>query len=99
VRERLDSLPRNVFVDPELRRAPDAAVGSAITILQKRGTLSASGERYRLTTHRTDARFPHAPDMITFQRNMLDETLASAQRLREAPDRALKTQLGAVPSQ
>jgi hypothetical protein len=99
VREQLDSLPRNVFVDPELRRAPDAAVVSAVTILQKRGTLSTSGERYRLTTHRTDARFPHVPDMITFQRNMLDETLASAQRLREAPDRALKTQLGAVPSQ
>jgi hypothetical protein len=81
VRERLDSLPGNVFVDPELRRAPDAAVLNAFAALQKRGTLTREGERYLVTTHRTDARFPHVPDMITFQRNMLDETLASARRL------------------
>jgi hypothetical protein len=81
VRERLDSLPGNVFVDPELRRAPDAAVVNAFAALQKRGTLAKEGERYRLTTHRTDSRFPHVPDMMTFQRNMLDETLASARRL------------------
>jgi hypothetical protein len=81
VRERLDSLPGNVFVDPELRHAPEAAVVSAVALLRKRGTLTADGERYRLTARRTDARFPHVADMIEFQRNMLDETLASAQRL------------------
>jgi hypothetical protein len=81
VRERVDSLPGNVFVDPELRRAPDAAVVNALAALQKRGTLTMEGERYLLTTHRTDARFPHVPDMIMFQRNMLDETLAAARRL------------------
>jgi hypothetical protein len=81
VREWLDALPGNVFVDPELRRAPDAAVANAFAGLQKRGTLAREGERYRLTSHRTDPRFPHVPDMITFQRNMLDETLASARRL------------------
>jgi hypothetical protein len=81
VRERLDSLPGNVFVDPELRRAPDAAVVNAFAGLQKRATLAREGERYLLTAHRTDARFPHVPDMIAFQRNMLDETLASARRL------------------
>jgi hypothetical protein len=81
VREHIDTLPNNVFVDPELRRHPDAAVANAFAALQKRGTLTRDGERYFLTTHRTDARFPHVPDMITFQRNMLDETLASARRL------------------
>jgi hypothetical protein len=81
VRERLDSLPGNVFADPELRRAPDAAVANAFAALQKRGTLTREGERYFLTANRTDERFPHVPDMITFQRNMLDETLASALRL------------------
>jgi hypothetical protein len=81
VRERLDSLPGNVFVDPELRRAPDAAVIDALANLRKRGTLASDDERYRLTPHRADARFPHVPDMIEFQRNMLDETLASARRL------------------
>jgi hypothetical protein len=81
VREQLDSLPGNVFVDPELRRAPEAVVVNALTTLRKRGTLTGDGEYYRLTTHRTDERFPHVADMIAFQRNMLDETLASAQRV------------------
>lgn len=81
LRERLDSLPLNVFVDPELMRAPDAAVVNALATLRKRGTLAAENERYRVTTHRTDARFPHIPDMIAFQSNMLDETVAAAQRL------------------
>ena len=84
VRARLDSLPGYVFVDPELRRAPDAAVGDALATLRKRGTLLPDDDRYRLTSHRTDARFPHVPDMVSFQRNMLEETLESAQRLSEA---------------
>jgi hypothetical protein len=81
VRERLDALPANVFVDPELRRAPDALVAKALETLRKRGTLAADGGHYRVTAHRIDARFPHVPDMLVFQRNMLEETLASAQRL------------------
>ena len=84
MRERLDSLPGYVFVDPELRRAPSAAVGEALATLRKRGTLVADDGRYRLTSHRTDARFPHVPDMVAFQRNMLDETLESARRSSEA---------------
>ena len=84
VRERLDALPPNVFVDPEVRGDPGATVAKALAALHKRGTLTAEGGRYRLAAHRTDARFPHVPDMIEFQRNMLDETLASARQLREA---------------
>ncbi|HEY5425744.1 MAG TPA: hypothetical protein VIJ77_04265 [Candidatus Tumulicola sp.] len=81
VRRRLDSLPGNVFVDPVLRRAPDATVLKALETLRKRGALRGDGERYHLSTDRTDARFPHVPDMIAFQRNMLEETVASATRL------------------
>ncbi len=81
VRQRLGSLPGNVFVDPELQRAPDTAVVNALATLRKRGTLAVDNERYRLTARRSDARFPHIPDMVVFQRNMLDETLASALRL------------------
>jgi hypothetical protein len=80
VRERLDSLPGNVFVDPQLHHSPDAAAVNALKTLERRGTLTAEGAGYRLTAHRTDARFPHVPDMIVFQRNMLDETLACAQQ-------------------
>jgi hypothetical protein len=81
VRQRLDSLPENVFVDPELQRAPEAAVAGALTTLRKRRTLVANAGNYRLTSNRADPRFLHIPDMVEFQRNMLDETLASAGRL------------------
>jgi hypothetical protein len=81
VRERLDALPENVFVDPELRSSPESAVVGALAALRKRGTLVADADRYRLTTDRTDPRFLHIPDMVAFQRNMLEETLASARRL------------------
>ncbi|MGA8576854.1 MAG: hypothetical protein WB609_14360 [Candidatus Cybelea sp.] len=83
-RERLDSLPANVFVDPELHRAPEAAVVGALATLRKRHTLAEDAGRYRLTAHRADSRFLHIPDMVEFQRNMLDETLASARRLGRA---------------
>ncbi|MBV8530903.1 MAG: hypothetical protein JO104_06265, partial [Candidatus Eremiobacteraeota bacterium] len=81
VRARLDSLPGSVFVDPELRQKPDAIVLNAIATLRKRGTLTGDLTSQRLTAARSDPRFPHIPDMIAFQRNMLDETLASVRRL------------------
>ncbi|MGA7569638.1 MAG: hypothetical protein WCA80_02410, partial [Candidatus Aquilonibacter sp.] len=86
--ERLDALPGNVFVDPELRRSPGAAVAGAIATLRKRGTLLADGERLRLTEKRSDARFPHVADMVAFQRNMLEETLAAARRLEPRQQQA-----------
>lgn len=81
VRAQLDALPGNVFVDPEVRGAPETIVADALSALVKRGTLTLDGGRYRLTAQRTDPRFDHVPDMIAFQRNMLDETLSSAQVL------------------
>jgi hypothetical protein len=81
VRAQLAALPAGVFVDPELRRDADAAVSEALTVLVRLGMLGADGPRYRLTDVRTDARFPHVADMLTFQRNMLAETLAAAERL------------------
>jgi hypothetical protein len=81
VRELLAGLPDNVFVDPELRDAPDAATADALARLEKRGVLAREGGRYRRTDRRADPRFPHIPDMIAFQRTMLDETLAAARRL------------------
>jgi hypothetical protein len=82
VRTQLAALPPNVFVDPELCRDPDAAVTEALAVLVRLGILAADGPRYRLTETRADARFPHVADMVTFQRNMLEETLAAAERLR-----------------
>jgi hypothetical protein len=81
VRAQLAALPANVFADPELQRAPDAVVSEALAVLVRLGILAADGPRYRLTETRADARFPHVADMVTFQRNMLEETLAAAARL------------------
>jgi hypothetical protein len=86
VRAQLAALPRNVFVDPELERDPDACVTEALTVSVRLGVLAADGSRYRLTDVRADARFPHVSDMVAFQRNMLEETLAAAARLTSGRD-------------
>jgi len=80
VRVQLAALPAGVFVDPELQRNPDAAVREALTVLVRMRFLAADGPRYRLTGANVDARFPHVADMLTFQRNMLEETRAAAER-------------------
>ena len=81
VRAQLAALPAGAFADPELQRDPDAVVTEALGVLVRLGILAADGPRYRLTGHRTDVRFPHVADMIDYQRNMLEETLAAAARL------------------
>lgn len=80
----LDALPSNVFVDPELRKKPRALVHKALKAMRKRGTLIGDDGGYSLTAERRDPRFPHVADMVAFQRNMLEETLASAEALRGA---------------
>lgn len=81
VRMQLDTLPADVFPDPELQRDPDAATSEALTVLTRMGFLRAAGALYRRTEKRADPRFPHVADMVAFQRNMLEETLAAAARL------------------
>ena len=81
VRAQIAALPENVFLDPEVRRDPDGTVTEALTVLTARGTLAAEGARYRLTGARGDERFPHVTDMVAFQKNMLEETIAAARRL------------------
>jgi hypothetical protein len=84
VKAGLRAIPENVFVDPELRDT-GAVVREALAKLVKRGTLVLEGEYYRLTDRRADPRFPHLDDMLTFQRNMLDETLEAAAQLAAGP--------------
>jgi len=81
VRRQLDALPANVFADPELQRDPDAAVSEALTVLVRMRVLGAAGKRYCRTGNNADPRFPHVADMIAFQKNMIEETLAAAARL------------------
>lgn len=82
VRKQLDTLPANVFPDPELQRDPDVATTEALSVLVRMGILGADGPRYRLTEQRKNSRFPHVADMVTFQKNMIGETLAAAARLQ-----------------
>jgi hypothetical protein len=82
VRKQLDTLPDNVFTDPELQRAPDDVVTEALTVLVRMGVLGAEGPLYRVNGKRFDPRFPHVGDMVLFQKNMIGETLAAAARLR-----------------
>jgi hypothetical protein len=79
----LAALPRDCFVDPELRRHVPGRVGEALAHLVRRGTLAVDGGRFRLTGRRTDPRFPHVADMIAYQAAMLDETEESARRLQQ----------------
>jgi hypothetical protein len=82
VRKQLDTLPANVFPDPELQRDPDAAVAEALTVLVRMGMLGADGKLYRRTGTVHDPRFAHVENMIAFQKNMIEETLAAAARLQ-----------------
>jgi len=81
VRAQLAALPANVFADPEVLRDPDGVTTEALSVLVRLDMLGVEGTRYRPTETRADARFPHVADMVTFQRNMLEETLAAAARL------------------
>jgi hypothetical protein len=82
VEKQLALLPRNLFVDPELRRDPAACVTAALDGLALRGGLYAlTNGSYVLTGHCIDRRFPHIADMIAYQSTMLDETLECAEQL------------------
>jgi hypothetical protein len=81
VRAQLAALPAHAFADPEVLRAPDLAVSEALTALVAAGALAAEGTHYRRSGVAFDARFPHVTDMLEYQRNMLEETLAAAAAL------------------
>ncbi|HEX3463907.1 MAG TPA: hypothetical protein VHS78_07670 [Candidatus Elarobacter sp.] len=87
VRRLRDDLPPGAFVDPELRRDPDACVDEALDVLSDGGTLVYEGGRYALGERRGDPRFPGVADMIAFQHAFLGETVAALQRLARG-DRA-----------
>jgi len=75
----LNDLPPQLFVDPELRRHPEALVRSALRALTRLGTLKADGDRYAVTQQRTHPQFPQTSDIVAYQFNFHAETLAGAQ--------------------
>ena len=80
----LRALPSNVFVDPELARDVAGCIAEALTGLVGLGAARISDETYVLTDRRVDARLPHIADMIDYQKNVFEETLACARRRDES---------------
>jgi hypothetical protein len=78
VRRRLAELPHDLFVDPELRRDPAAAVRAACRGMLALGFVRALGVRYELTEHRAHPEFPRTPDMVEYQSNFHAESLEGA---------------------
>ena len=94
VRTRLQSLPRDAFVDPELARSPDRMVRAAFAGLKRLGILS--GPPYRLTGERRHPQFRLAPDILAHQANQFAETVAALQKLDARSDAGEGSRLDAT---
>ena len=82
VSAQLAALPANVFIDPDLRNKPEWMTRSAIAGLRRIGALREEGGRLVITQQRKHPQFPHTGDMIAYQRNFHEETLAGARSIR-----------------
>lgn len=80
VQRQLGQLPRTLFVEPDLRRHPEASVRAALAGMARLGMLRAEAGRSQLTEQRTHPQFPHASDMVSYQANFHEETLEGARR-------------------
>jgi hypothetical protein len=74
----LAALPRELFVDPELRRGPDKMVRAALPLMEKWNILERDGERYRLSAQRRHPQFPFVEDIVAYQEAFLGETIENA---------------------
>ena len=84
VRARLQSLPRELFVDPELARKPVARTREALANLCKYGILKKGPQGYELTGTRRHPSFPQTDDIIAFQHRFFGETLQGLEQSRAA---------------
>ena len=78
VEERLANLPKEVFVDPELRRNPRRMVRSALPLMVNWKILQYDGDRYRTAAERRHPQFPFVSDILAYQTAFLEETLSNA---------------------
>jgi MFS family permease len=82
VENRLAELPRELFIDPELRRDPRGMVRSALPVMVHWNILECEGSGYRLAAERRHPQFPFVEDIVAYQASFLHETLAHAERAR-----------------
>lgn len=76
---RVKSLPRELFLDPALARAPRKMAMKAVRRMAQLGILERSGARYALGTRRTHPNFPGVEDIVVFQARFFGETLEGLQ--------------------
>jgi hypothetical protein len=76
---RVASLPRQLFVDPELARDPRKMACKAVRRMTHLGILRRSGNRYGLSDRRTHPHFPGVEDIVAFQARFFGETLEGLQ--------------------
>ena len=72
---RLTSLPPELFLDPELARAPRSMAVKAVRRMVELGILERRGGRYILGPQRTHPKFPGVEDIVVYQARFLGETL------------------------
>lgn len=78
MRRALGALPRELFVDPELRRNPQRCVARAFGELVRLGLLIHSGAGFALAAERRHRQFPLVDDIVAYQARFLSETVANA---------------------
>ena len=78
VKMKMQALPAELFVDPELRRNPYAMVRAALPLMVKWQILERDGDRYRVATQRRHPQFPFVEDVLAYQARFLEETLENA---------------------
>lgn len=92
VESAIAALPKNLFVDPELRRRPRAMVNAALPLMAQWGILERSGARYRLSERRRHPQFPFVEDIIAYQKRFLEETLENAEYAVSPANRRVRTE-------
>jgi hypothetical protein len=80
VESRLRSLPKDLFVDPELRENPSRLVTAALRNLASHGIIARQGDRFVLTEQRKHPHFPDVEDIISFQATFFAETLQGLEK-------------------
>ncbi len=76
----LNSLPPQLFVDPELRADPRKLTRRALQNLRACNVVVDDGSEWRLSEHRVHPRFAQAADVIAYQARFFAQTLEGNER-------------------
>jgi hypothetical protein len=80
VEKRLQSLPKDLFIDPELRRNPRRLVSAAFENLASHGIIVRSADAFALSDRRKHPHFSDVEDIVAFQATFFAQTLQGLER-------------------